>query len=706
MAEETALVLVVDDRESTRYAISRVLAHAGYLTREAASGAEAIAALAHAPDIVLLDIKLPDISGYEVCRRIKANAATSDIPVIHLTASYADDMSKARGLEGGADAYLTQPIEPHVLMATIRSLLRLRRSRIELRDLFEKERASRVAAEESRASLEFLARASSVLSSSLDLEETFEKTATLAVPDLADWAFMDVLHGPGMVRRVAVSHRNPADAGLAKSLKRTYPLILDVPHGPLRVLGSGVEDRLRDVGEDEIDAMGLDEEHAAAFRRIAPRSLLSIPLDPSGRMIGALTLLSGRPDAYGPREVLLAEQLANRAAPALENSRLYGELSRSDRAKEEFLAVLAHELRNPLEPILTAAHVIGMPESGPETGTRARDVILRQTKQMSRLIDDLLDISRVNTGRVELRREIVDLAELVRQTVQDYRSQLDARGITLSMDLPKEPLEIRADPARIAQIVGNLLHNAAKFTPPRGGVWVTVARDAAEGRGRVTVADDGIGMQSDILPRLFRPFEQEHGSIDRIHGGLGLGLALAKGLVTLHGGSIEASSAGLGKGSRFTIALPLEKPDAVRPAASLPDTADAERRPLRILIVEDNVDAAAALRDFLELGGHVVRTEASGGNALSAAREMRPDAVVCDLGLPELDGFGVARALRSDPVTRGALLVALSGYGQAEDRARSAAAGFDVHMTKPVHPQSLERTLLAFERSGRPAPAA
>ncbi|MFL6232300.1 MAG: MEDS domain-containing protein [Thermoanaerobaculia bacterium] len=369
-------------------------------------------------------------------------------------------------------------------------------------------------------------------------------------------------------------------------------------------------------------------------------------------------------------------------------------LARADRAKEELLSMLAHELRNPLGTISNALQVLRMKGEGDDTWRRAIDAAERQVLHQAMLIDDLLEASRVTRGQVELQCEELDLTRLVRETVEGYRESLQEAGIALRLDLPAEPLRVRGDRLRLSQALSNLMDNAAKFTPRGGHVSVRVAPAAGGRRAEIRVRDDGAGIPQEELPYVFEVFTQGDHSLDRSQGGLGVGLAVVKGLIDLHGGEVKAASAGPGKGAELAILLPLSSATAqeAAPEETHPDAA-AHAATRKILVIEDNPDAAATLRDFLELSGHEVELAASGTDGVQAARQLHPEVVLCDLGLPGMTGYEVATALRKDPETRSAKLIAVTGYGRDEDRRRSKEAGFDLHLTKPVDPNQLKAVL-------------
>ncbi len=380
------------------------------------------------------------------------------------------------------------------------------------------------------------------------------------------------------------------------------------------------------------------------------------------------------------------------------------QLEESDRRKDHFLAVLSHELRNPLAPIRNSLWLLGRATAvGTDQGRRARDVIERQVDQLSHLVDDLLDVTRINRGKIHLRRGRLELNDLVSRTVEDHRSLLDRSGVAVHVEPAPRDVFIQADWNRVAQVLSNLLQNAAKFTPRGGRVTVATWEDAGTSRAVVRVSDTGAGMAGDMLARLFEPFMQADDTLDRSKGGLGLGLALVKGLVELHGGSVEAVSAGLGMGSEFTLRLSL---DLAEPVAAPSGRVDGARARRRVLLIEDVRDSADTLSDILRLNGHEVAVAYSGPDGIARAREFRPDVVLCDIGLPGMDGYAVARALRADEALREPRLVALSGYALPEDLQRAARAGFDRHLAKPPDLDALEAILAEAPEGPDRRPAA
>ena len=500
----SALLLNVDDDDAARYVKSRILKAAGFEVLEAANGAAALRLIhERSPELVLLDVKLPDINGRDLCAQIKSEPATSQIVVLQTSASHIDMRHRVASLDAGADGYLIAPMEPEELVANVRALLRMRRA--------ERER------------------------------------------------------------------------------------------------------------QKALDA-----------------------------------------------------------------------LREADRRKDEFLAMLAHELRNPLAPIRNAVEILRISPDRP-VRERARELIGRQVQHMSRLVDDLLEVSRITQRKVVLQRSVVKLASILETAVEVVRPAFEAQDQALVMSVPEGDIWLDVDAVRLSQVVGNLLHNATKFTPVGGRIALEVAQagDVLE----ISVTDDGMGIPPEVLPTVFELFSQADRSLERAQGGLGIGLSLVKGLVEMHGGTVEAKSAGAGKGSRFTIRLPFAKLCAKAPAER--DRHGGTTVPRRILVVEDNPDSAEAMLLLLEGFGHEVTVVSDGNEAVEVARRLAPEIILLDIGLPGMDGYEIARRLRGMPETRAARLIAVSGYGQQKDRARSRDAGFDLHLVKPVDPSKLTEAINA-----------
>ena len=364
----------------------------------------------------------------------------------------------------------------------------------------------------------------------------------------------------------------------------------------------------------------------------------------------------------------------------------------ADRRKNEFLALLAHELRNPLTPIRNALQILQLTDGDAAEVKSASEMMDRQVSQMVRLIDDLLDVSRISRGKIELRTGLVELALVVSHALEAARPACEAGGVHMTFTLPSDPIYLEGDPARLAQVVGNLLNNACKFTQDGGHVRVTLERES--GQAVLRIRDTGIGISADQLPRIFDMFTQIDTSLERSQSGLGIGLTLVKNLVELHGGTVEAHSAGIGHGSEFVVRLPLAAGPIQRELpATLSGGEKATTTPLRLLVVDDNRDSAKSLTMLLKISGHEVYVAYDGLEAVEAAATCRPDVILLDIGLPKINGFEAARRIRKEPWGRNAVIVALTGWGQPEDLIRSADAGFNSHMVKPVDYQALRKLL-------------
>ncbi|HET6381873.1 MAG TPA: GAF domain-containing protein [Armatimonadota bacterium] len=521
--------------------------------------------------------------------------------------------------------------------------------------------------------------------------------------------------------------RTAASRGLSEKYQREVVELLDhSTPAPERVMA------IADLENEPIMSRHQDLLHSEGFR-----SLLVLPLDIGGAISGTLVFYHRAPHQFGSTELKIAGALANIAASAITTAELYqelwqraDELAQEDRRKNQFLAMLAHELRNPIHAINNAAEVLETAAPATDAFRRSLDVVSRQTRHMSYLVNDLLDVSRISRGKIKIQIRRLDLAALIEATVEDHRAIFQTAGLSLSLEIKSRPLWIDGDPTRLRQIVGNLLQNAAKYTNSGGSVCVRAGLDETEAPGpnmsavgessgspeheksetggkmeskipmvKVEVQDTGIGINPEILPQLFEPFVQADRSLDRTQGGLGLGLALVKGIVERHGGHAGAFSEGHDKGSLFHFTIP-EQPAPVDTAPASVPAVDGDQ-PLSILIIEDNPDASETLRDLLELLGHQVTVATSGPTGVEEARRTRPDAVLCDIGLPGMNGYAVAAALRKDPDTASASIIAISGYTRTAASPHPYPDEFDVHLTKPIDPLQLKEILASVKDNGK-----
>jgi PAS domain S-box-containing protein len=394
--------------------------------------------------------------------------------------------------------------------------------------------------------------------------------------------------------------------------------------------------------------------------------------DEAGRVVGAVLVF---------HEISERRRLEQLAASRLTD------LDDANRRKDEFLAMLSHELRNPLAPIRLATSILKDPKLGPSVGEQARSVIERQVVHMVRLVDDLLDISRITRGLIELRKEPVELATVLRSALETTRALIAEGTQRLEAHIPDELATVFADPTRLEQVFSNLLHNAAKYTPHGGRIELTAF--ATPKTVTVRVRDEGIGMEPDLLAHVFDLFVQGDTSLHRSQGGLGIGLTLVRHLLGLHEGTVVAHSAGVDRGSEFVVTLPVHVAASRTSSVEPPPAPAPAAPPLRMLVVDDNVDAAELMMYILTAEGHVVEVAHDGPSALERAALARPEVVLLDIGLPGMDGYEVARRLKREPTTRDAMLIALTGYGQEEHRLRAAEAGFALHLTKPLEPRVL-----------------
>jgi signal transduction histidine kinase/CheY-like chemotaxis protein len=558
--------------------------------------------------------------------------------------------------------------------------------------LLEAERLARAGAERAHQRLTLLAEAGSVLAQALEEARALDAIAGLLVPTLADACRIDLLDDSGRLQRKITFHVDPerrraledfvARSVASPEVPGTFPWVIRTGQTYVAHFPSPEDVPFKDPGARQF------------ARLVGLRAAVSLPLVARGQTIGALAVMqaeSGRD--FADDDVALVRELAQRAALALDNVRLFEasrralhEASAANRAKDDFFAVLGHELRNPLAPIVSALELMARRDPA---GSPERQVIERQVRHLMRLVDDLLDVSRIAAGKVALRLEPLDLRDVVARALEAAAPALREHGAVEPRIDGAGPFLVNGDATRLVQVLGNLLINAGKFSEPGTPIELRLWRSDGD-RLHLAVRDRGIGIAPELLPRLFERFVQGEQALHRGSGGLGLGLAIARRLVELHGGTIVAESDGPGRGSTFTVTLPAagsaEPPSHPAPGPSRP-------RPLRVLVVDDNADAAESLAALLGLEGHAVELAYDGPQALALLDGFAPDVALLDIGLPGMDGYQLARAIRQRPDGRALRLVALTGYGHDSDRARTAAAGFDAHLVKPVEMAALGAVL-------------
>ncbi|MDB5338489.1 MAG: domain S-box protein [Planctomycetaceae bacterium] len=541
----------------------------------------------------------------------------------------------------------------------------------------------------------FLSDASALLSATVEYESTFRQVAELSVPFFADWCIVDIVGKDGALERVAIVHQDPVKLQAALGIKHRFALRADAPYSAPNASRTGESYLVSEITDEMLAAFTQNAEHFQLMRKLHLKSYIAVPVVARGKSLGVISFLTADSQRrYGPADLALAEDLAHRTGIALDNAHLYQELREADRLKDEFLAMLAHELRNPLAPIRNALFIMRSPGADPQMTQQVLAIAERQVQHMARLLDDLLDVSRISRGRIELRKETVDVARVVQLAIEAVQPLVNEAHHELTVTLPSRPAELVADPTRLEQILTNLLNNACKYTEPGGHIWLSAELQGAD--VVIRVKDTGIGISEEMLPRIFDLFVQADRQLDRSRGGVGIGLTLVRRLVEMHGGTIEATSPGLGQGSEFVVRLPATATDSQDPTPLIPTIAEDQAdlpTPHRILVVDDNPDAANSLAILLRMSGYEVVAAFDGPSAIALAKEFLPELIFLDIGMPGMDGCEVARLVRLDATLQDVRLVAVTGWGQPEDRERTAAAGIDQHLVKPIEPSALQKLL-------------
>lgn len=549
----------------------------------------------------------------------------------------------------------------------------------------------------------FMLQASTLLASSLDFSETLSRVAQLAVPTLAEWCVIDLVEAGGTLRRVAMAHAIPEKTELLRELSEKYPPDPSTAGGVFEVIRTGNTAFRATISDEELLGFAKDARHLRLMVEAGSRSSMIVALRCKGRTLGAISFVRTRAGSpLEPGDVTFAEGLASVAALAIDNARLFDEARASSRAKDEFMATVSHELRTPLNAILGWASLLA--SGNMDDGKRARAVstIVRNARVQAKLIEDLLDVSRIASGKISVETRRIDLRDIVSAASDSVRLAADAKQISVAPSLPATECATLGDPARLQQIVWNLLSNAVKFTPSGGEVSLTLA--AADGWAELRVQDTGVGIEPQLLPHVFQPFRQADSSSTRTHGGLGLGLAIVRNLVHLHGGTVHAFSAGLGLGSTFVVRLPLTQPSStdtprqVAAGAALPSVGG-----LRVLVVDDEPDARALIAEILEARGARVWVAASTAEALFVLDRHTIDVLLSDINMPLEDGYALIRLVRASqrPADRPLPAAALTALARPEDRAHALLAGFQAHLPKPIEAEEL--LLVVASLAGRPS---
>lgn len=704
--DERAAILIVDDLPEKLLVFHTVLEDLGQELVQVQSGAAALReVLRREFAVILLDVNMPDIDGFETATLIRKHPRSMHTPIIFVT-SYADELQTARGYSLGAVDYILSPVVPEMLRSKVGVFVSLylmnrqiRRQADSRAAVLAAEAARRVAEENDRRSA-FLAKASRVLNGSLQVDAAARQCAELLASELGTLGLVQLVDadlGPReVVVAVAAGGQLHVEGGRQERLD---PRVCELLDEVLESRGGRVVSQcaLQKLGPG---AFGLD----SSLPWTAPDLAVAMPVCFGDRVLGALLVLAPASGGAWEPPVLAAllEETSARAASAFENARLFRVLQHeaiermaaqealqaSNQRKDEFLAMMSHELRNPLAPIHMAVEVVRRTAAPHPKVNWALDIATRQLRQLTRLIEELLDVSRISQGKFALKRERIDLRQVIAQSVETVHGLFDSHRQKLTIDVPAEPVWLNGDFARLTQVFANLLHNASKYSPDETSVVLHCR--AEKNVAVVSVRDHGMGIDPELLPRIFELFEQGKRGLDRSQGGLGVGLTLARRLALMHGGDIDVSSEGQDKGSVFTVRLPAVRAPA--PEAIVIETTTEPvpfKRLERILVVDDNRDAAEVVAAILQLDGHQIRVASDGERALIEAREFRPAVAIVDIGLPLIDGYEVARRLRTLPVGDGLLLIALTGYGQHDDRQAAREAGFDHHFVKPADPDVL-----------------
>jgi PAS domain S-box-containing protein len=549
--------------------------------------------------------------------------------------------------------------------------------------LLRREQDAREEAEATARRSKFVAEASQALASSLDYEATLDAVTRLAVPDFADWCFVRLAGDDETHQRLQAAHAKAGETDVADLLERLAPALEISSLAPIINLLEGGQPLLL----PEISPAWL--ETARLLQELAPRSAMIVPLVARGRTLGTLAFIWSQPGRqYGPADLALAEDLAQRAAIAVDNAGLYRQAERANRAKDDFVATLSHELRTPMQAMLGWTMLLKSGRLDSAHMTDAIDHIERNTRLQAELINELLDVSRIVAGKMHIERQPVELSPVIEHSVEAVRRDADAKRLTLRSRI-EAGASVLGDAVRLEQILVNLLGNAVKFTPEGGRITVTL--DRHQGSARIVVTDTGQGIDARALPHIFERFQQGDSPSTRKHGGLGLGLAIVRYLVSLHGGTVHARSGGPGKGSTFTVYLPVVASAGPGEPAALPPAPLARLDRVRALVVDDDEASRQLVKTVLTQCGAEVVTAASVEDALAVLRGAYVDVLVSDIGMPDADGYELVRRLREMEQGHGGRIpaVALTAFAANEDRERALAAGFDWHITKPITPADL-----------------
>ncbi len=683
-------ILIVDDAPEKITAIEAALADLGQTIVKAYSGREALRCLLKDDfAVILLDVNMAEMDGFETAAFIRKRKRSEHTPIIFITVDN-DETQIAKGYSLGAVDFISTPIEAEVLRTKVGVFVDLYqktetiRQQAAQRVQLAREQAARQAAEKAMRRAALLAEASRLLSRSLDFDATLANLHRTVIPALAD-ACQFVLYDSNKDIWFApvAAQKSSGENALSGSHSRVEQVDPQLAGAVRKAVESGHAQSIPPESVSNAPALGPKKRWSSAL--VAPLIARDAPL---GAIVCCLWGSRGR---FESDDIALIENIASRAATALDNAQLFQTIRDGERRKDEFLAMLGHELRNPLAAIANAGELTKLLEPGNATFDESLEIIRQQASLMKRLVDDLLDVSRITSGRVQLQKTVVNAGDVVERVAEANTLLFTSRGHKLHLTVPKKEIYLEADPYRLEQILSNLLVNAAKYTDRGGRIWFSAAREGDEVLFRVK--DTGIGIGADLLPNVFDLFSQANRSLHRAEGGLGIGLTIVRGLTELHGGRAWAHSQGFGHGAEFIVALPMSSDVPAKSDPASPAVTETTSQPRRILVVEDQPALSRVTVALLEKLGHEVRAAADGPEALLAVREYNPEVVLLDIGLPGMDGYEVARCLRSEMGEATPMLVAMTGYSQHEVNRHARKAEFDRHLVKPADIGALRELL-------------
>ena len=771
-------ILLVDDDPAQLLALEAVLESPGQVCVRANSGREALKHVLRTDfAVILLDVRMPDISGFDTARLIRDHPRASHVPIIFITASDDSAFPVEKAYALGAVDYLTKPLIPAVLRAKVAFFVDLYRKNQELARVERERHAAALSAKDERihlilgntkeyafivtdahgrvteweggaesitgwSSAEAIGHSTALIFTAEDRAAGCPQSEMMRAreSDRAEdkrWyirkdgtrffanGFMVALkdqsgdvRGYTKIFHDATQERMAAEA-LQASEERYRTLFESIDDGfcIIEVLydrdGKPQDYRFLEINPAFEEQTGLKDARGKTVRELVPGHdahwferygrvamtgeavRFEEEAKAMGRWFNVYATRIGGADSH--KIAILFTDITTRKRDEENLRRLASDLSAANRRKTEFLAILAHELRNPLAPIRSGLELMRLAGDNPATMERVREMMDRQLSHLVHLVDDLLDVARIAGNKLDLKKQRIELKSLVASAVETSHTLIESGGHVLAVDVPEESLILDADPTRIAQVIGNLLNNAAKYTPPGGRIELSACR--IDGDAVISVSDTGIGIPQDALLEVFDMFTQVGRGVNGNHSGLGIGLSLVRRLVEQHGGTVTATSAGPGLGSTFTVRLPLADQPAPDSACGRAEGAGTTKRTLRVLIADDNRDAADSLAALLEHAGHTIRLASDGHQALEMAREFQPEIVFLDIGMPGMNGYEVARAFRQMQAGASAVLVALTGWGAEDDRARSREAGFNYHLTKPAALTEIDRLLATMAAS-------